>query len=301
MKAAAFAPGNVSGVFKIVRDDDPRRMHSLGMGFTVAQGVTATVTEAPATEVSFNSEVFDFPTVRHVVESLARRPMKVTLESPLPLSGGFGLSGASALATAYALDAGLGLGLEERAIGMTAHVAEVTNLTGLGDVCGQFRGGCLAKTVPGDPLASVALPVAEQTVFYRYFSPIRTREIIGDPGHSARINAAADGALAEIDELAGAGVSAFERMCRSRSASRSRAVCCATRSSTHHRGSGGGRRSGVHDHARQRGVRHHSVRGGEGNAPHPASGEGAGVIAAHGSRGGAAVGPAARPRRRSAR
>ena len=209
MKAAAFAPGNVSGVFKIVRDDDPRRMHSLGMGFTVSQGVTATVTEAPATEVSFNGEVFDFPTVRHVVEALASRPVRVTLESPLPLSGGFGLSGASALATAYALDAGLGLGLDENAIGMTAHVAEVTNLTGLGDVCGQFRGGCLAKTVPGDPLASVALPVAEQAVFYRYFGPIRTREIIGDPGHSTRINAAADGALAEIDELAGAGVSGF--------------------------------------------------------------------------------------------
>ena len=209
MKSTAFAPGNVSGVFKIVRDDDPRRMHSLGMGFTVSQGVTATVTEAPATEVSFNGEVFDFPTVRHVVEALATQPVRVTLGSPLPLSGGFGLSGASALATAYALDAGLGLGLDECAIGMTAHVAEVTNLTGLGDVCGQFRGGCLAKTVPGDPLASVALPVAEQAVFYRYFSPIRTREIIGDPGHAARINAAADGALAGIDELAGAGVSAF--------------------------------------------------------------------------------------------
>ena len=209
MKATAFAPGNVSGVFKIVHDDDPRRMHSLGMGFTVSEGVTATVTEAPANEVSFNGEVFDFPTVRHVVETLAIRPVRVTLESPLPLSGGFGLSGASALATAYALDAGLGLGLEEHAIGMTAHVAEVTNLTGLGDVCGQFRGGCLAKTVPGDPLASVALPVAGQTVYYRYFSPIRTREIIGDPGHAARINAAAGAALAEIDELAGAGVSAF--------------------------------------------------------------------------------------------
>ena len=209
MNAIAFAPGNVSGIFRIVRDDDPRRMHSLGMGFTVSHGVRAEVREAPRTEVSFNGEVFEFATVRSVAEALSSRPVRISLESELPLSGGFGLSGASALATAYALDAGLGLGLDENAIGMTAHVAEVTNLTGLGDVCGQFRGGCLAKTVPGDPLASVALPVAEQAVFYRYFSPIRTREIIGDPGHAARINAAADGALAAIDELAGAGVSAF--------------------------------------------------------------------------------------------
>lgn len=210
MKAAAFAPGNVSGVFKIVRDDDPRRMHSLGMGFTVSHGVTATVSEAPATEVAFNGEVFDFPTVRSVVEALlSDRPIRIALQSALPLSGGFGLSGASALATAYAIDAGFALGLDERALGMTAHVAEVTNLTGLGDVCGQFRGGCLAKLVPGDPLAAIALPVAEQTVYYRYFSPIMTREIIGDPKHAARINAAADSALVDIGTLAERGVTVF--------------------------------------------------------------------------------------------
>ena len=205
----AFAPGNVSGVFKIVRDDDPRRMHSLGMGFTVSHGVTAAVSEAPAVEIAFNGEVFDFATVRNVVEALSGRPVKVRLESALPLSGGFGLSGASALATAYALNARFELGLDERALGMAAHVAEVKNLTGLGDVCGQFHGGCLAKFVPGDPLAAVALPVSEQAVFYRYFSPIRTHEIIGDPEHAARINAAADAALADLGGLADQGVSAF--------------------------------------------------------------------------------------------
>ena len=209
MHASAFAPGNVSGVFKIVRHDDPRRTHSLGMGFTVRHGVTATVSDAPATETVFNGEVFDFATVRDVVEALSSRPARVTLESELPLSGGFGLSGASALATAYALNAGLALGLDERTLGMTAHVAEVRNLTGLGDVCGQLHGGCLAKLVPGDPLSAMTLPIAEQAVFYRYFSPIRTREIIGDPEHVARINATAGAALADIEKLAGQGISDF--------------------------------------------------------------------------------------------
>ena len=209
MTTTAFAPGNVSGVFRIVRDEDPRRMHSLGMGFTVSHGVTASVSDAPATEIAFNGEVFDFATVRHVVEALTDRPVRVALESPLPLSGGFGLSGASALAAAYALDAHFELGLDERALGMIAHVAEVENLTGLGDVCGQFHGGCLAKLTPGDPLAAVPLPVAEQAVFYRYFGPIVTSEIIGDPEHAARINAAADAALSDLDRLAGQGIAAF--------------------------------------------------------------------------------------------
>ena len=209
MHASAFAPGNISGVFKIVRDRDPRRMHSLGMGFTVRHGVSATVRDAPATEIAFNGEVFDFATVRHVVDALASRPVRVALESALPLSGGFGLSGASALATAYALNAGFDLGLDESALAMTAHVAEVTHLTGLGDVCGQFRGGCLAKLVPGDPLAAVPLPVAEQTLYYRCFSRIRTREIIGDPGRAERINAAADTALADLAGFVDRQVTAF--------------------------------------------------------------------------------------------
>ena len=275
MMASAFAPGNVSGVFKIVRDDDPRRMHSLGMGFTVSHGVSSEVAEAPATEVSFNGEVFDFPTVRHVTESLASRPVRVRLETELPLSGGFGLSGASALATAYAIDSAFDLGLDEHELGMTAHVAEVTNLTGLGDVCGQFRGGCLAKLVPGDPLASVALPVPEQPVFYRYFSPIRTRDIIGNPDRAARINAAADAALADLETLADQQVTAFTDyvMVARRFAVASELLRHPRREANHRRRGGRGRR-GVDDHAGQCGVCHNRVRGSERDATGPGPGEG---------------------------
>ena len=198
MNATAFAPGNVSGVFKIIRDDDPRRMHSLGMGFTVLHGVTAAVEEAPTVEVEFNGEAFEFATVRHVVKALSTRPVRVTLESELPLSGGFGLSGACALATAYALDAGFELGLDDRTLGMAAHVAEVTNLTGLGDVCGQFHGGCLAKLVPGDPAlrgapagrrAGSVLPVLQPDPDPRHHrrpragGPNQRRGRRGDPRH----------------------------------------------------------------------------------------------------------------------
>ena len=209
MHASAFAPGHVSCVFQIVRDGDPRRRHSLGMGFTVRHGVTATVSDAPATGIAFNGEASGFATVRHVVEALARRPVRVMLESALPLSGGFGLSGASALATAYSLDAAFDLGLDERSLAMSAHVAEVTHLTGLGDVCGQFHGGCLARLVPGDPLAATPLPVAEQPVFYRCFGPIRTREVIGDPARAGRIDAAAGAALADLARLAGREATGF--------------------------------------------------------------------------------------------
>jgi pantoate kinase len=199
--AKAFAPGNVSGVFKIISDEDPAKMHSLGMGFTVSDGVTVSVARDESTTVNFNGTTIDFVTVLSVVAKIADVPLRIDIRSELPLSGGFGLSGASALATAFAIDAFLDLGMTERELGMAAHVAEVENLTGLGDIAGQFNGGCLVKLVPGDPLAAIRLPVPEQDVYYRYFSAINTRDVIGHPEQRERINAAAAAALEALGRL----------------------------------------------------------------------------------------------------
>jgi len=199
--AKAFAPGNVSGVFKIIPDEDPARMHSLGMGFTVADGVTVTVAESESTSVHFNGKPIEFPTVRTVLAKLTSARVSIEIETDLPLSGGFGLSGASSLAAAFAVNELLHLGLTENALAIAAHIAEVENLTGLGDVAGQYNGGCLIKLVPGDPLAAISLPVPEQIVHYRYFSPINTKDVIGNSEQRERINAAADTALVELARL----------------------------------------------------------------------------------------------------
>ena len=37
-RVSAFAPGNISGVFKIIYHEDATQMHSLGTGFTVKEG-----------------------------------------------------------------------------------------------------------------------------------------------------------------------------------------------------------------------------------------------------------------------
>lgn len=204
-QARAFAPGNISCVFKVVPDPDPAKMHSLGMGFTIAEGVTATVAEADETTVTFNGEGFGFPAVERVVEALADRPLRVKLASPLPLGCGFGLSGASALAAAYAVDALLGLGRERRALALAAHVAEVECLSGLGDVCAQFHGGWLVKLVAGDPLAALEAPVAAQPIYHRHFAQLDTSSVLGSREQKERINAAAETALAALAGLLDAG------------------------------------------------------------------------------------------------
>lgn len=203
--AKAFAPGNISCVFKIITHTDPARMHSLGMGFTVREGVEVTVSEHHETTVRFNQQRITFPTVRavvnHLTQNISVRGIKVNLTSPLPLGCGFGLSGAAALATAYALNDLIELKQDSGKLAIIAHVAEVENRTGLGDVCSQYHGGCLVKLKEGAPLVADSLPIPEQPIYYRYFGPIQTSEVLRNTEQTKRINHAADTALTTLKKL----------------------------------------------------------------------------------------------------
>lgn len=203
--ASAFAPGNISCVFKVIPHTDATQMHSLGMGFTVKEGVTVNVSEHPETEVLFNGQRIRFPTVGAVVNRLTEnsgiRGVKVELMSPLPLGCGFGLSGAASLGTAYALNELFDLAADRETLAMVAHVAEVENRTGLGDVCSQYHGGCLVKLRVGAPLVADRLPIPEQPIYYRYFGPIPTSEVLGNAEQTNRINRAADAALRVLKTL----------------------------------------------------------------------------------------------------
>ena len=86
-------------------------------------------------------------------------------------------------------------------LAMVAHVAEVENRTGLGDVCSQYHGGCLVKLKEGAPLVADRLPIAEQPIYYRYFGPIQTSEVLGNREQTTRINRAADAALRVLQTL----------------------------------------------------------------------------------------------------
>ncbi len=203
--ASAFAPGNISCVFKIIPHPDPARMHSLGMGFTIKEGVQVSVSKQRQTRVLFNGKDINFPTVRAVVHQLIKDTnisgVVVDLTSPLPLGCGFGLSGAAALATAYALNKLIGTQKENEELAMIAHVAEVENRTGLGDVCSQYHGGCLVKLKEGAPLVADKLSIPEQPIYYRYFGPIRTSEVLRDKEQTKHINRAADTALTILQKL----------------------------------------------------------------------------------------------------
>ena len=205
--AKAFAPGNISGLFKIIADDDPAKMHSLGWGFTVSDGVNVELSKSESTSsrVIFNSNNIDFPTVTSALADLTDQPVRVDITSNLPLSSGFGLSGAATFASLLAANRLFECGKSREELAMIAHIAEVRNLTGLGDVCSQFNGGCLVKTIAGHPLSAHRIEMPNTPVFWRYFGKIMTSEILADHERHERINRAAERALSEIEGSIGNG------------------------------------------------------------------------------------------------
>ena len=201
--AKAFAPANISCIFKIYMHKNPRWMGSYGIGFTLNEGVVISVSKSKRNEVVFNSKSINFPTVMDVVKKLTDEKIKVHIKTKLPLGCGFGLSGASALAAAYAVNKLFSLSKSNKELAIAAHAAEVENRTGLGDVVNQYYGGFCLKLKPSSYFEVKKLPISDIGVYCRYFSKILTKSVLTDKRLKNRINDAASVALEKIKKLTG--------------------------------------------------------------------------------------------------
>ncbi len=197
----AFAPGNVSCIFEIKEHEDPAKMGSLGLGFTTDKGVIAEVSEDKVTSIIVNNEVWDFPTVKSVIDSLTKKTVKVDLKVDLPIGTGFGMSGACALSTALALNELLQLGKTREELVEIAHVAEVVNRTGLGDVAGQAHGGFLVKLEHEPSFEVKRLPIENVPIYYVVFDKLDTKSVITNDEMKKKINLAGSIALDKIKKM----------------------------------------------------------------------------------------------------
>ena len=66
-KARAFAPANISCVFKIYEHKDPRWMGSYGVGFTLNEGVVIKVSRSKRNKIFFNNKPINFPAVKLIL------------------------------------------------------------------------------------------------------------------------------------------------------------------------------------------------------------------------------------------
>jgi pantoate kinase len=200
-KARAFVPGHVTGIFRIHDEfDNPIFCGSTGAGFSVAAGIETTVyiTENPHPKivVEYNNNIIDGPVTRTVIRRLTEDykqsfNVKVEHRSSIPSGVGFGASGAGSLGTAIAFGHLLDSTMSIEKAARYAHIAEVTNHTGLGDVSAQVVGGFEIRTHPGTiGIGKIQnFTHREQlNVVLAGNSGLETRHVIIDPEWRNRIN-----------------------------------------------------------------------------------------------------------------
>ncbi|MCD1294796.1 GHMP kinase [Methanocella sp. CWC-04] len=190
MMGKAFAPAHITGFFIVHEEDDPLRMGSCGCGLALDDGAYTEVSPSDRTEIFLNGKETDAVTTRTLIELLTDKPVTVKSRLSIPVGGGFGASGAGALSTALALNKALKLEKTFNDLSYAAHVAEVRNSTGLGDVAGMTCGGVTVRLKPGTPFIIDRIPVPAMDIYYISFGPLSTKTILSDSKERELINKA---------------------------------------------------------------------------------------------------------------
>lgn len=195
----AFVPGHITGFFSVHSDDEPSKAGSRGAGLALTNGVTVTLQKADETTVVLDGKNVEMSAVTRTLSALGVSA-RVAIETPLPVSAGFGVSGGAALGTALAANAQFEFEHTANELVGIAHAAEVEAGTGLGDVVAQARGGVAIGLEPGAPEYGTLdeIPTATTRVEYVSFGGRRTDEIIG--GDVEELSQVGDRALSELLE-----------------------------------------------------------------------------------------------------
>ncbi|MBI0582654.1 MAG: hypothetical protein ISF22_00345 [Methanomassiliicoccus sp.] len=193
MKVTAFCPGHITGFFLPCEHQDPLRTGSRGAGMCVDRGVTTTVTSRPGSgrieAIVDGRRQYAEVTLAAARRLLGDERLDLTVESQmdLPPSAGFGTSAAGALSAAFALAEILGRPPEDAFA--AAHLAELANHTGLGDVAALTRGGMTFRRKEGLPPYGLIDRLTDRMdiVAAVVGGRMRTSEVLGDPSRRAMI------------------------------------------------------------------------------------------------------------------
>ncbi|MEM4679176.1 MAG: pantoate kinase, partial [Candidatus Jordarchaeales archaeon] len=211
----AFCPAHITCFFQI-RDEakNPLEKGSRGAGMCLDRGVISTVkvevAEENSVKILVEPHIEDPKVTRSAAEKMIRlanekysQNYAVTIMQSVevPVYAGFGSSGAAAFSTALALNDALKLGLTKNRVGQIAHLVEIENLTGLGDVTAQNIGGVEIRVKEGAPGYGVVdnIPVPENyVVVCGSTGGIETKSVISHKGKREKINEAGEKLVDEL-------------------------------------------------------------------------------------------------------
>ncbi len=201
-EATTFAPGHLTGFFQICdQPEDPLQKGARGSGVSLTRGIYTRVSVEPSQvdsqSISINGDAtcdaFVSQNVLERFRALLSQPHSIRVEHTLevPMTAGFGSSGAGALTLALSLNEALRLGLSRIDAAQIAHGAEIECRTGLGSVFAALAGGFGALIKAGGPGVGEAVKYDrsdELAVVYLHFGPMATKDALSDPVIRRRIN-----------------------------------------------------------------------------------------------------------------
>ena len=145
--SSASSPGSVTLFFEIREHNSPFRKGSRGVGVCVEPGAVTEVKRGEK-KITLNGKEIQGK-IQDYIASKFGFEGELNTKIFLPISQGFGMSGAIALSTALAI--AKEMGKDERMARKIAHEAEVTLGTGLGDVASEITGGMNVRLKEGIP------------------------------------------------------------------------------------------------------------------------------------------------------
>lgn len=152
----AYVPAHITGFFKVHISEDPLFTGSIGAGICLDLGLKTFVKVERGNNMKlfFNGSEVDSKIIKVILNKMGINDeisIIARQESPFSMGYGYGMSGASILGLALAINKALGEPYKKEDIGRIAHIIEVERKTGLGDVIAQMIGGFELRTKPGAP------------------------------------------------------------------------------------------------------------------------------------------------------
>ncbi len=210
-KKKTYSPSHITGFFEIRDNKNPLYKGSVGGGIVLEAGCVTEVclTNNPPVKARIKIEINgveeEANTTKYVVENLAGKyehevNVRVSTDFDVPVGVGLGASGAGALSTALALNELLSLDMTLNEVAQIAHLAEVENSTGLGDVIAETYGGVVIRKKPGPPGIGMIdkIPHRKEKISYVVFGKKSTKAVLLDDSMKRGINEAGREAMKEL-------------------------------------------------------------------------------------------------------
>lgn len=198
-----FVPSHITGFFEIIQNSNPLLKGSKGAGITLDEGV---VTNTKIKDGNGNI-IINVNNKEDSLNTISKKTVKIILDrynvniqdydiyinhdSKLPIGAGFGTSAAFALGISFTLPKLMGINISFKEAGEIAHLAEISQSSGLGDVISEMFGGCVIRLHEGSPVKGIIdkIPITKPIyVITKTIGLLETKDIIENPIHQKHIN-----------------------------------------------------------------------------------------------------------------